>query len=94
MIPMEVHLHQCTQQENRQQELEKTLDILCLGLSSTFDTVFFSDLMEKLAARGLDEWTVSWVKNCLKTPIFSHLKAKIHDVWDSRELLEEGNAST
>lgn len=31
----------------------------------------------------------------LKPPFFfSHLKAQVHDVWDFRELLEEGSAST
>lgn len=63
---MEVHLHHCTQQGNRQQELQKALQILYLHLSSTFDTVSCSVLMEKLAVHGLDWCAVSWVKKTLK----------------------------
>lgn len=61
-VPMEVHLHHHAQQGNRQQELQKALGILYLHLSSTFDSVSWSVLMEKLAAHGLDWGAVSWVK--------------------------------
>ncbi len=35
-----------------------------LDFSKTFDTVPHNILMEKLAAHGLDEHTLCWVKHC------------------------------
>lgn len=61
---MEVLLHQCAQQGNRQQQLQKALDVLYPDLSSTFDTA--SSSMEKLPGLGLDLCSVSGVKNCYK----------------------------
>ncbi|PKU42894.1 rna-directed dna polymerase from mobile element jockey-like [Limosa lapponica baueri] len=43
----------------------KTIDILYLDFSKSFDTVTHSVLLEKLAAYDLDESTLRWVKNWL-----------------------------
>ncbi|PKU35456.1 rna-directed dna polymerase from mobile element jockey-like [Limosa lapponica baueri] len=40
----------------------KAVDVVYLDLSKAFDTVSHSILLEKLAAHGLDECTVHWVK--------------------------------
>jgi len=34
--------------------------------SRAFDTVFHSILLEKMAAPGLDKYTLCWVKSCLE----------------------------
>jgi len=44
---------------------EKAVDIIYLDFSKAFDTVPHSILLEKLAARGLDGYTVHWIKNWL-----------------------------
>jgi len=43
----------------------KAVDVAYLGLSKAFDTVSHSILLEKLAAHGLHECTLCWVKNWL-----------------------------
>ncbi|KAK4822093.1 hypothetical protein QYF61_009793 [Mycteria americana] len=43
----------------------KAVDVVYLDFSKAFDTVSHSILLEKLAAHGLDECTLSWVKNWL-----------------------------
>uniref|UniRef100_A0A803XPX6 Reverse transcriptase domain-containing protein n=1 Tax=Meleagris gallopavo TaxID=9103 RepID=A0A803XPX6_MELGA len=44
----------------------KAVDVVYLDFSKAFDTVFHSVLLEKLAARGLDRYTLCWVKNWLE----------------------------
>jgi len=41
----------------------KAVDVVYLDFSKAFDTVPHSDLLEKLAARGLDGCTLCWIKN-------------------------------
>ncbi|KAK4823487.1 hypothetical protein QYF61_002551 [Mycteria americana] len=43
----------------------KAVDVVYLDFSKAFDTVSHSILLEKLAAHGLDGWTLCWVKNWL-----------------------------
>ncbi|KAK4828802.1 hypothetical protein QYF61_000859 [Mycteria americana] len=43
----------------------KAVDVVYLDFSKAFDTVSHSILLEKLAAHGLDGWTLHWVKNWL-----------------------------
>ncbi|KAK4832893.1 hypothetical protein QYF61_026443 [Mycteria americana] len=43
----------------------KAVDVVYLDFSKAFDTVSHSILLEKLAAHGLDGWTLRWVKNWL-----------------------------
>ncbi|KAK4818318.1 LOW QUALITY PROTEIN: hypothetical protein QYF61_010780, partial [Mycteria americana] len=43
----------------------KAVDVVYLDFSKAFDTVAHSILLEKLAAYGLDECTLHWVKNWL-----------------------------
>ncbi|GAB0178643.1 hypothetical protein GRJ2_000329600 [Grus japonensis] len=43
----------------------KAVDVAFLGFSKAFDTISHSILLEKLAAHGLDEHTLHWVKNWL-----------------------------
>jgi len=43
----------------------KPVDVVYLGFSKAFDTVPHSILLEKLAAHGLDECTLCWIKNWL-----------------------------
>ena len=43
----------------------KAVDVVYLHFSKAFDTVSHSILPEKLAANGLDECTLCWVKNRL-----------------------------
>ncbi|KAK4816396.1 hypothetical protein QYF61_016713 [Mycteria americana] len=40
----------------------KAVDVVYLDISKAFDTVSLSILLEKLAAHGLDGWTLCWVK--------------------------------
>lgn len=40
----------------------KAMDVVYLGFSKAFDTVFLSILLEKVAAHGLDMGTTHWVK--------------------------------
>jgi len=42
------------------------VDIVYLDFSKVFDTVSHRIRLEKLAARGLDRYTLCWVKNWLK----------------------------
>ncbi|KAK4828823.1 hypothetical protein QYF61_000880 [Mycteria americana] len=43
----------------------KAVDVVYLDISKAFDTVSHSILLGKLAAHGLDGWTLRWVKNWL-----------------------------
>ncbi|KAK4831679.1 hypothetical protein QYF61_018676 [Mycteria americana] len=43
----------------------KAVDVVCLDFSKAFDTVSHNILLEKLAAHGLDGYTLRWVKNWL-----------------------------
>ena len=43
----------------------KAFDIVYLDFSRAFGTVFHSILLGKLAACGLDRYTLCWVKNWL-----------------------------
>ena len=43
----------------------KAVDVIYLDFSKAFDAVFHSILLEKLAACGLDRYTLCWVKNWL-----------------------------
>ncbi|KAJ7421361.1 rna-directed dna polymerase from mobile element jockey-like [Pitangus sulphuratus] len=45
----------------------KPVDVVYLNFSKTFDTIFPSILLEKLAAHGFDRCTVHWVKNWLES---------------------------
>jgi len=44
---------------------EKAVDIVSLDFSKAFDAVFHSIFLEKLAAHGLDRYTLRWLKNWL-----------------------------
>ena len=44
---------------------EKAVDVVYLDFSKAFDTDFHSILLQKLAARGLDRYTLGWVRNWL-----------------------------
>ena len=44
----------------------KAVDTVYLDFSKAFDTVSHSILLHKLAARGLDRYTLGWVRNWLK----------------------------
>jgi len=41
----------------------KAVDVVCLDFSKAFDTISHSILLEKLAAHGLDWYTLHWVQN-------------------------------
>jgi len=43
----------------------KAVVVVYLDFSKAFDAIPHSILLEKLAARGLDECTLQWIKNCL-----------------------------
>ena len=43
----------------------KDVDVVYLDFSKAFDTVSYSILLQKLAARGLDGYTFGWVSNLL-----------------------------
>ena len=43
----------------------KAVDVVYLDFSKAFDTVSHSFLLGKLAARGLDRYTLLWVRNWL-----------------------------
>lgn len=43
----------------------KTVDVVNMDFSKTFDTVFHSVLLKKLSAHGSDGFSVHWVKNWL-----------------------------
>ncbi|KAK4832277.1 hypothetical protein QYF61_021676 [Mycteria americana] len=43
----------------------KAVDVVYLDFNNAFDTGSHSILPEKLAAHGLDGWTLRWVKNWL-----------------------------
>ena len=43
----------------------KTVDVVYADFSKAFDTASHSILLEKLAAHGLDRYTLCWVKNWL-----------------------------
>ena len=44
----------------------KAVDVVYLDFSKTFDTVSHSILLQKLAVRGLDRYTLGWVRNWLE----------------------------
>ena len=44
----------------------KAVDVVYLDFSKAFDTVSHSILLEKLAARGLDEYILQWISNWLE----------------------------
>ena len=44
----------------------KAVDVVYLDFSKVFDTVSHSILLQKLAARGLDRYTLGWVRNWLE----------------------------
>ena len=44
----------------------KAVDVIYLDFSKAFDTVSHSILLQKLADRGLDRYTLGWVKNWLE----------------------------
>ena len=44
----------------------KAVDVVYLDFSKAFDTVSHSILLGKLAARGLDRYTLLWVRNWLE----------------------------
>ena len=44
----------------------KAVDVVYLDFSKAFDTVSYSILLQKLAARGLDRYTLGWVMNWLE----------------------------
>ena len=44
----------------------KAVDLVYLDLSKAFDTISHSILLRKLAARGLDRYTLLWVRNWLE----------------------------
>ena len=41
----------------------QAVDVVYLDFSKAFDTVSHSILLQKLAARGLDRYTLCWVRN-------------------------------
>jgi len=41
----------------------KAVDVVYLDFSKAFDTVSHSVLLQKLAAHGLDRYTLGWVRN-------------------------------
>ena len=45
----------------------KAVDVVYLDFSKAFDTVSHSILLGKLAARGLNRYTLLWVKNWLES---------------------------
>ena len=44
----------------------KAVDVVYLHFSKAFDTVSHSTLLQKLSARGLDRYTLVWVRNWLE----------------------------
>ncbi len=44
----------------------KAADVVYLDFSKAFDTVSHSILLQKLAVRGLDRYTLGWVRNWLE----------------------------
>jgi len=44
----------------------KAVDVVYLDFSKAFDTVSHSILLQKLAVRGLDRYTLDWVRNWLE----------------------------
>ena len=44
----------------------KAVDVVYLYFSKDFDTVSHSILLQKLAVRGLDRYTLGWVRNWLE----------------------------
>ena len=45
----------------------KAVDVVYLDFSKAFDTVSHSTLLQKLAAHGLDRYTLGWVRNWLES---------------------------
>jgi len=41
----------------------KAVDVVYLDFTKAFDSVAYSILLEKLAAHGLDRYTLCWIKN-------------------------------
>ena len=44
----------------------RVVDVFYLDFSKTFDTVSHGILLQKLAAHGLDSFTLCWAKNWLE----------------------------
>ena len=44
----------------------KAVDVVYLDFSKAFDTVSHSILLQQLAVRGLDRYTLGWVRNWLE----------------------------
>ena len=44
----------------------KAVDVVYLDFSKVFDTVSHSIILQKLAVRGLDRYTLGWVRNWLE----------------------------
>ena len=44
----------------------KAVDVVYLDFSKAFDTVSHSILLQKLAARGLDRYTLGWIRSWLE----------------------------
>ena len=44
----------------------KADDVVYLDFSKAFDAVFHSILLQKLAVRGLDRYTLGWIRSCLE----------------------------
>ena len=44
----------------------KAVDVVYLDFSKAFDTVTHDILLQKLAVRGLDRYTLGWVRNWLE----------------------------
>jgi len=52
-------------QESHLVDEGKAMDVIYLDFSKAFDTVPHSILLQKLAAHGLDAYTLRWIKNWL-----------------------------
>ena len=59
----------------------KALDIVFLDFSKAFDTVFHNILLEKLAAHGLDKYSLCWVKNWLESPAQRIVMNEVKSSW-------------
>ena len=59
----------------------KAVDIVCLDFSKAFDTVSHSILLEKLAAHGLDRYTLFWLKNWLDSQVHRVVVNGIRSSW-------------
>ena len=44
----------------------KAVDVVCVDFIKAFDTVSHSTLLQKVAVRGLDRYSLGWVRNWLR----------------------------